>query len=111
MHPAHLLAYPVALPRLFRHRAKKLRVLHQCLGRAAPVDVRTNTRRNERTNERSKLLLDPRVVQIESMKLFSTATKTKQEERNEEADVSTNEGRTEEGNKERKAETKDRLGS
>ena len=45
------------------------------------------------------------------MKLFSTATKKKQEERNEEADVSTNEGRKEEGNKERKAETKDRLGS
>jgi hypothetical protein len=57
------------------------------------------------------LLLDPRVVRIESMKLLSTATKKKQEEKIEEADVSTNEGRKEDGNKERKAETKDRLGS
>ena len=45
------------------------------------------------------------------MKLLSTATKRKQEERIEEADVSTNEGREEEGSKERQAETKDRLGS
>ena len=57
------------------------------------------------------MLLDPRVVRIESMKFFSTATKKKQEERIEEADVSTNEGRKDEGSKERKAETKDRLGS